>query len=1039
MKSVMRRLLVLLVLVAGGLVSSLQASLPRDRGVFSFKSYGSDQGLRNLAVTSMVQDARGFIWVGTEDGLYRYDGQSFQRFGTKEGIPAASVRLLRNGPGGGIWVTTLGKGSGVFKDGQWRAFREFPGLPVGVTFHDLACDGLGRTWLASEVGLYMAPLDGPFALVKGLPQSSVLNLWADPKGAEVYALMKNGKLERLLANGQWEGRLLPSEVPKPDLLNMVRDSHGRIWFRGLDWIQRLDGLQGEVHDFSRQLPAPGTQGSSLVEDPLGRMWTPSDAGLVCFDEEGSFVVDESRGLPGHWAGSLLVDRDGSLWVASEGVARLEGRFLWTSFTRKQGLPSDFIWSIRRGRDSVLWACTQKGLAHSSPSGFAAQPETTGSAMVALAEDPQGGIWAGGSGDTKDTTIFYKAPGQVRFERVKLAVPTPDSISAAEWDRAGNLWVGTGTHGLYRLRAQDGGWHSEAVKLPEGPGDEAISQIMAARGAVFIAGSAGLAVYEMGSWKRIGAAQGLRDPALQCLADAGEGQVLVSYAGIHGLARIQKQGEAWVVAGHVDQPEGLTTDNIVSMDVDSKGVLWLGTSQGVKRWDGKSMEQFLRSDGLPGEDADAGALWIEADGLWAGFSNGLAHLDSRSYRGLPAAPQVHFLSILDGAGRSLRQGGGLLSIPYLDRTMSFHFAALGFLNESQVHLQVRLLGFEDEWRDTTVREARYTGLPPGYYQFEVRAAFGPGAFGTPEIVEFRVLAPWWRTWWFVLLCAAALSALVLAAIRWRTAILLHQKEQLEGIVQERTRDLKEANSALSHMNRALEEASTVDALTGLKNRRYVAQHMPEEAARVLRAYRTASAPAPGSTTRQMPSGEDLVLLLVDLDHFKSINDTHGHAAGDLVLKQAADTIKKACRVVDTVARWGGEEFLVIARRSDRDNAETIAKNIRDRVADQAFDLGNGQTVGRTCSVGFAVFPLVPGAPIAFGWEEVLEVADQCLYAAKKSGRDAWVGVFSNSMDPDPELGQGALEELPAMVAEGRLELRTSFEDTQGLTWKDHVWE
>ncbi|HJU84809.1 MAG TPA: diguanylate cyclase [Holophagaceae bacterium] len=1034
MKSLIHRLVVLPVLVAVGLAFPLRAA-PRELGQFSFKTYGSDQGLRNLATTSLLQDAAGFIWVGTEDGLYRYDGQTFQRFGTKEGLPSASIRALRIGPEGALWVSTQNKGTGLFKDGQWRALRDYGGVPVGVILSDLACDGLGRSWLASEAGLFMAPPKGTFAPVKELPAAAVVHLWADPQGGEVYAVMKSGKLERLLANGQWEGRALPPGFPrKGDITSMLRDSQGRIWMRGTDWIQRVDGLQGEAHDFSRHLPGAGSQGNNLVQDPLGRVWTPSDAGLVCFDEEGSFIIDESRGFPGHWAGALLVDHQGSLWVASEGVSRLQGRFLWTSFTRKQGIPSDIIWTLLRGRDRTLWVGTQKGLASSGPAGFMARPETAGHGISCLAEDTEGGIWCGPNGGGKTTFVFHKGRGMGRFEQVPVAsVQGADGVLAMAWDPSGSLWLGTGTHALQRLWKVGGAWRAEQVKLPEGPPDEPISQILAARGAVFVAGGAGVAILENGAWSRIGVAQGLRDPAIQCLVDAGEGELLATYANIHGIARLRKENGAWKVAGHLDQPEALVEDNILSAGMDVNRVLWLGTSQGVKRWDGKRLEQFLRSDGLPGEDADGNAMLVEPDGVWVGFSNGLGHFDGRSYRGQPAPPEIEFLGIQDGARRFLNPSQGLLTIPYRDRTMSFRFAALSYLNESQVHLQVRLLGFEDDWRDTTVREARYTGLPPGLYQFQVRASLGQGPFGQPENAEFRVLAPWWRTWWFFLFCAGAATGLVVAAVRWRTSMLIKQTQQLEALVQERTRDLKEANSALSHMNRALEEASMVDALTGLKNRRYLALHMPEETARVLRAYRTAQA------LHQLPAGEDLILLLVDLDHFKSINDTHGHGAGDLVLKQAADTIRKACRVVDTVARWGGEEFLVIARRADRDNADTIARNIRDRIAAEAFDLGNGQTTGRTCSVGFAVYPLIPGDPNAFSWEEVLEVADQCLYAAKKSGRNAWVGVFSNSMIPDPELGQGALGELPAMVAEGRLELRTSFPEAQGLTWKDHVWE
>jgi diguanylate cyclase (GGDEF)-like protein len=166
---------------------------------------------------------------------------------------------------------------------------------------------------------------------------------------------------------------------------------------------------------------------------------------------------------------------------------------------------------------------------------------------------------------------------------------------------------------------------------------------------------------------------------------------------------------------------------------------------------------------------------------------------------------------------------------------------------------------------------------------------------------------------------------------------------------------------------------------------------------------------------------LAFILVDLDHFKAVNDQHGHAAGDEALRQAAEILRGACRETDAVARWGGEEFLVVARRVDREAVEAIARKVQNAFHNHPFELPDGSVVRMTCSAGFAVFPLDPADPAAFRWEETLEAADLCLYAAKKSGRDAWVGVFGPA-------GSGMdgfrIVDIPDLVEEGRIELRSS---------------
>jgi diguanylate cyclase (GGDEF)-like protein len=432
---------------------------------------------------------------------------------------------------------------------------------------------------------------------------------------------------------------------------------------------------------------------------------------------------------------------------------------------------------------------------------------------------------------------------------------------------------------------------------------------------------------------------------------------------------------------------------------------------VKRWKDDRFEGFNRSRGLPGEDCVGQAMLVEPGGdVWVGTSSGIARFNAKAYRGPVPVPPARITLIKDGGGKVHEPSPEALEVAYRFRSMDFEFECLSFVDEAHLRPEVRLMGFEDPWRDAGGRATRFTTLPPGRYVFAVRFVDANGQPGPEATQAIFVLKPWWQTWWFFGLLAIALAALVAALVRWRTNLLKRRTRELEKIVERRTHDLQAANQAL-------EEASMADALTGLKNRRYLQLYLPEDEAQVQRAYRTAA-------SQNAPArGEDLGLLLVDLDHFKAVNDTHGHAAGDAVLKQAAELLLGVCRETDAVARWGGEEFLVVARRVERGAMDSIARKIRDAFENHPFVLPDGGVIRKTCSLGFAVHPLNPLDPGAFRWEETLEAADLCLYAAKKSGRNAWVGVFG---DPERHGDPGPMRvvDLPELVRADRLELRSS---------------
>jgi diguanylate cyclase (GGDEF)-like protein len=280
--------------------------------------------------------------------------------------------------------------------------------------------------------------------------------------------------------------------------------------------------------------------------------------------------------------------------------------------------------------------------------------------------------------------------------------------------------------------------------------------------------------------------------------------------------------------------------------------------------------------------------------------------------------------------------------------------------------------------------RYPGLAPGSYVYEVRSRFGSGPWSRPASIEFEIQPPWWRTWpaliaWFLIIASGAYGGFV-----WRLNHLRKRTRQLETLISARTLELAMANADL-------ERLSITDPLTGLKNRRFLEFSIVEDLARLRRTFQFVQ-----SGWQGLPEEvANITFLVIDIDHFKLVNDRFGHPAGDQVLRQMGSVIASAVRESDTTIRWGGEEFLVVGRNPRGNDSVALAERIRKQVEAAYFDVGEGQNIRLTCSIGFSTWPFFRHEPDSLGWQEVLDLADRCLYLVKNSGRNAWMGVAARS--------------------------------------------
>ncbi len=235
-----------------------------------------------------------------------------------------------------------------------------------------------------------------------------------------------------------------------------------------------------------------------------------------------------------------------------------------------------------------------------------------------------------------------------------------------------------------------------------------------------------------------------------------------------------------------------------------------------------------------------------------------------------------------------------------------------------------------------------------------------------------------------------------------------------------------------------EAGYTDYLTGMWNRRYLYEKIDSYLEiKTKEDFKNIS----GGNRKSLLSNNNHTFLILALDNFKEINDAYGHSTGDDILKQFAGIINKKFHKSDLIVRWGGDEFLIVLKYTSLDQVRDLSGRLCQEVNKNPFNLGNNETAHLTCSIGFACYPFLQTQPALFTWEEVFDIADMALYAAKNSGRNAWVGLFSTdktkpgNLYRETEKGKKKmLPDIEGLLENGELDIITSLSDKNSIKWR-----
>jgi len=1071
----------------GGIVEPTSAQArPRN---LRFRHVSIGDGLSQSAIHSILQDRQGFLWFGTEDGLNRYDGYDFtvykRDFDNEHSISASGVQSVREDRNGTIWIGTTVGGLNRWDrtTDRFTSFRNDPADPESLSNDNVRVileDRSGALWLGTASGLNrLDPIDLSFdrfnhnpSNPRSLSDDSVWSLFEDGNG--VLWVGTAGGLNRLDPDKKGFTHFRrdldrPDALPHDDVRALYEDDEAQLWVGTFGGGLAVMDRESETfavfgHDETDPESLAHDRVRAIFQDSSGTLWIGTEGGL-CEWVPGaeSFLryghdPSVAGSLSNNHVISISEDRGGVLWVGTLVGGLNKTNIATGSFAHMKrepsGLSHDAVFSFA-DRDDALWVGTFGGglNRHDRVSGtfehYKHDPDDPSSLsndrVMSLLVDSQDVLWVGTfSAGLNRLDADGESFARFRHDPDDPASLSHDGVKFIREDREGALWIGTHRGGLNRFD-RDTETFVHYRHDPDNPTSLSHDSLNAfgeaEDGIVWLGTNDGLNRFDSnsGTFARYthdpDDATSLSHAFVTTLHEDRHGTLWIgTQSGLNRWDHRDRSAHRGAFK-HYTERDGLPNDFIYGVLEDDNGWLWISTNRGLSRLNPVTevFKNYDASHGLQSEEFNFGAYHRSADGkLFFGGINGYNSFypdDVRENRHVPPIVLTQFLK-LNHPAELTRPVSELerLELDHRDYVITFAFAALDFTAPENNTYAYKLEGFDEEWNHVdTIRRATYTNLDAGDYVFRVKGANNDGIWNEEgQSVRMHVIPPPWLSLWAYAGYATLFAAVVLAYTRAQRHKLAREADyarKLELEVAERTAELARGNDKLAQVNQKLEDASLTDSLTGLRNRRYVVDHIGRDVSLVLRSYFNRPE---GSDFA--PTQGDLSLLMVDLDGYKEINDTYGHATGDDVLVGVRELLELACRTSDTIVRWGGDEFLVLGRLADHRTAQHLAERIRSLISDAEFNC-NGNVEKLTASVGFSCFPFLRTDPTLLSWEQVLAVADRALYLVKRSGRNAWAGIVSNENTSVSGLRDQVPQCPERLFLDGQLDLLTSLDHSR----------
>ncbi|NOY21951.1 MAG: diguanylate cyclase [Acidobacteria bacterium] len=924
--------------------------------------FTTEDGLPQSSVMNLVQTGDGYIWMGTFEGLARYDGEQFTVF-NKNKVPELennTIKALFKDSHGCLWIGTP-SGLSCYRQGVFRHFTVKDGL-AGNFITAISEDRDHHLWVGTNSGVSTYDNMGhftSFTVENGLMAGYISALAPSPDGG-IWVGTQLG-LDRI-QKGKIRHFDVPSDFPRMNIHTLYLEQSGStLWIgiQGSGLITFRDNRFERIGDKQVGL----TDVRAIFRDREGTLWIGSNGGgLLTLSQTGQFsVISEKEGLVNTSVRALLEDREGSLWVGTRGGLFQLKDDKFTLLNTRNGLPVDSVRSLLPAKKGGVWIGTVGGgLTLYQNDRVTTFKHLEARYIWSLAEDSDNSLWVGTYGNglyhlKKGRFTNYSTQNGLSNNVVRAILVLPN----------GEIWVGTNGGGISIISKTS----IRTITKKEGLSENYIYSLAQDREGTIWAGTynSGINRIQNGKITIFDSRTGFTNTGIWAIHPDPDGSIWIG-TGNDGLFHYK--------SGRFHQftmRKGLYSDSIFSITEDDRGNFWMNCNRGIFTVSKnllKEMEQNMRdsitcrsfgkAEGFKATESNGPAQFAAcrtADGaLWFSSIKGaiVIHPDKMPVNLTPPPVTIESIRV---NGENYSPYESICALPGRGE-IEIQYAGLSFLLPDKVAFKYRLEGFDSDWIDAGHRKAAYyTNLPPGQYTFHVIAANNDGIWNkTGRTLSITLQPRFTQTGWFKSIVVVLIIFFLLVLYLLRVKQIRHRERTLQAEVQERTYQLNQLNQKLADLART-------DGLTGIANHRYLMHQLQRDWKTAFRD----SAP--------------ISLIFIDIDRFKQYNDTFGHQAGDACLKTIAETLQKELkRPRDFLARYGGEEFVAILPNTGKDGALNMAETLRVAVEHSCSNYKKKVQV--TISLGVST-----AMPLKHNdFEKLISAADTALYMAKHNGRN-----------------------------------------------------
>ena len=986
MKFVVVRFLVTATMLFPIIFSFAATSRAADFPMPVFKSFSIEEGLSQVSVLDIAEDKNGYIWLATQSGLDRFDGNEFKHFGkwqkdksdglntvttfqiessldkeylwigsiagvskfhietaTFEHFPisvsseikAGSIKRIKIDKSGNVWVIS-GRALYRFSTLLNKLVQIAVLENVTSTLTDIVIDRNSHVWLSSTSGLYklnsafntleLQQLAGKKLTLMALAADESLWIGTGANGLCRYPLFTNNDFSASTCFDEING------LSSNDVLNVLFQRNGNIWVAtssGVDIIPAKEASEIVSLSVSRSNLA-NNYITSLYQTDAGTVVAGSrDNGFSIYHpvlanfSTSAVISNNISGIATHTDSSLWLATHDNLWHYNYQSGTVNGPY--TSKIKSEGqVYSNKLLTVHYDKPSdSVWLSTRAGLAKLNTATEKLDlVALEGKAGYSLNVDTDGDVWYGGYSDG----VFVYRPSENRVIR-----QWPISLTTRiVFEDNESAWLAS-ISGLYFANKFTGEIRNigeNSTNFPDGAVVTWVSRSI--RGGYWVGTQAN---------------------------------------GIYFMV-VEDNDEPTVSFTQIEADSYLSNLSIGAIIEDQENALWISTTVGIAHIDStlSSISYFGAQNGVSESGYYIGsAVKTGDDTIFMGSPQGLTRFKPTDIKQQPWSPKVNIshIEIIDEHSKGAENLFPSTSVDKLvlnsdNVSFSVEFAALDFTRANEVSYAYKLSGFDNRWRFTDHRRrgVTYTNLDPGNYTLTIRAMNKEKVWSPNEAkLQISIVPPWWeKPVWRSAIFASAFLLLTLL-VWWRIQTLKNRSVALAKMVEEKTKDLEDVVEKLTLI-------SSQDPLTGLKNRRYFTSRAHE---------------AWDSYERY---AQAFSLLIVDIDWFKQINDTYGHHVGDLVLVKVAELLRTNLRNSDVICRWGGEEFLILLPQLNVRECYWVGEKLRKSVEKASFHC-EGYDVNVTITAGIADIRESDSV------EQCIHAADKKLYKGKADGRNAVV--------------------------------------------------